>query len=98
MEKLSPVNGERIPESPCMIWAAFGVGIFCILFGGALTLAWWTKFPLYETEEVRAITPDDQWQMRKARKVAEKEYFELPDAPGRPVPVKTQHVLGFTYG
>jgi len=98
MENLSPVEGERISESPGLIWAGLGVAIFCILFGGALAWAWWTQFPLYETEEVRAITPDDQWQMRKARKIGEKEYFELPEAPRHPVPVKTQHVLGFTYG
>src|SRR5262249_24026245 len=48
--------------------------------------------------EVREIKPMDQWQMRKARTINGKEVFEIQAAPNHPVPVKTRHVLGFTYG
>jgi hypothetical protein len=98
MEQLGPVEGERIQESLGNIWAMVGGGMFIILFGGVLAWAWWTEFPLYETEEVRAITPEDQWQARQARTINGKEVFEIPAAPGHPVAVKTRHVLGFPYG
>jgi hypothetical protein len=98
MEQLGAVEGERIPESLGKLWAIVGGSILIMLFGGVVTCAWWTEFPLYETEEVRAMTPADQWQARKARTIDGKEVFEIPAAPGRPVPVKTRHVLGFPYG
>jgi hypothetical protein len=98
IQTLAPVDGERIRESLAKIWAIVAGGILLSPLGGALTWAWWTKFPLYETEEVRAITPGDQWQARKSRMIDGKEVFELPAAPNHPVPVKTNYVLGFTYG
>jgi hypothetical protein len=98
MEQLGAVEGERIQESLGKIWAIVGGCILIILFGGVLAWAWWTEFPLYETEEVRAITPEDQWRARKARTIDGKEVLEIPGAPGHPVAVKTRHVLGFPYG
>jgi hypothetical protein len=96
-EKLAPVDGERIHESFGMIQAMVGGCILATLIGAAITWAWWTEFPLYESREVRALTPQDQWQARTSRTVNGKEVFELPADPGRPVPVTTRHVLGFTY-
>jgi hypothetical protein len=98
IQKLEPVEGERIRESLGKIWVIAGGSVLIVLFGGVLAWAWWTEFPLYETEEVRAITPEDQFQARKKRTINGREVFEIPAAPGHPVPVKTQHVLGFTYG
>jgi len=93
IEQLSPVDGERIPESRSWLWAGVGVSIFAMVFGGALVWAWQTKFVLYETEEVRVITPSDQLE-------AAQEGREIPREGllGKPIPVKTQHVVGFTYG
>jgi hypothetical protein len=98
METLAPVEGKRIQESFGKIWAIIGGSILAVLFGGALAWTWWTEVPLYETKEVRAITPEDQWQARKPRVINGKEVLEIPAAPGHPVPVKTRHVLGFPYG
>jgi hypothetical protein len=98
MEAVAPVEGERIPESLGKIWAIVGGCFLAALFGGALAWAWWTEFPLWETQEVRAITPDDQLQMGKPRTINGKEVLEVPAAPKHPVPVKTRHVLGFPYG
>jgi hypothetical protein len=98
MEKLAPVEGERIQESLGKIWAIIGGCVLAVVFGGLLAWAWWTEFPIYETEEVRAIRPEDQLRMRKSRTIDGKEVLEIPAAPGHPVPVKTRHVLGFTYG
>jgi hypothetical protein len=97
-EALAPVEGERFQESLGKIWALVGGSILVALFGAVLGWAWWTEFPLYETGEVRALKPEDQWQNRKARTVNGKEVFEIPADPGHPVPVKTHHVLGVTYG
>jgi hypothetical protein len=69
------------------------ISIFGILFGGGLVWAWRTKFVLYETEKVRVLTPSDHLR-------AAQEGREIPreGALGKPIPVKTQHVVGFTYG
>src|SRR5260370_25362592 len=93
IEQLEPVDGERIPESRSWLWAGVGISTFAILFGGALVGAWRTKFVLYETEEVRTITAGDQLE-------AAREGREIPREGllGKPIPVKTQHVVGFTYG
>jgi len=97
-EQFAPVEGQRIPESLGRIWALIGACILIAFAGAALTWAWWTEFPLYVTEEVRAVTPEDQWRARKPRMIGGREGFELPAAPRHPVPVKTTHVFGFTYG
>jgi hypothetical protein len=98
MERLAPVEGQRITESLGKIWAIIGGSLLVTLFGVVLAWAWWTEFPLYETGEVRAIRPEDQWQARKARTINGKEVFEIPAAPDHPVPVRTHHVLGFQFG
>ncbi len=93
IEPLKPVEGERIPESRSWLWAGVGISIFAILIGGALVWGWWTKFVLYETEEVRVLTPSDHLR-------AAQEGREIPreGALGKPIPVTTEHVVGFSYG
>jgi hypothetical protein len=98
MPNVAPVEGDRIQESLGKIWAIVGGCMLVAIFGALLVWAWWTGFVLYETEEVRAIRPEDQLRAGKTRMINGKEVLEIPAAPGHPVPVKTQHVLGFTYG
>jgi hypothetical protein len=98
LEYLAPVEGDRFQESLGKIWAIVGGCILVLLFGGVVVLAWWTEFPLYETDEVREIRPEDQLRAGKVRAIGGKEVLELPAAPNGPVPVKTHHVLGPTYG
>lgn len=98
IQNVVPVEGERIRESLGKIWGIVGGCVLAAMFGGLLAWAWWTEFVLYETEEVRAITPEDQLRAAKTRTINGKEVLEVPAAPRGPVPVKTGHVLGFTYG
>lgn len=98
LQQLGPVEGIRIQESLRKVWAIIGGCVLVLLFGGVLTWAWWTEFPLYETEEVRAITPMDQLRAAKSRTINGQEMLEVPDAPRHPIPIKTRHVLGFPYG
>ena len=85
IEQLKPVEGERIPESQSWLWAGVGVSILALLSGGALVWAWWTKFPLYETEEVRVITPSDNWRPPgRGAKSPEKDFSESQSPPITP--------------
>jgi hypothetical protein len=97
LNNLAPVEGDRFQESLGKIWAMVAGCILIAVCGGLVVAAWWTEFPLYETEEVREIRPEDQLRAGKVRNIGGREVLEVPGAPKGPVPVKTRHVLGPTY-